>query len=229
MATINYTTLQDIREEAGLQKRVNGESPAGVIDGANKDFYVKQKYIVDRDYSDDGPQPGDVTAYVNDIAVEVSAIDATTGKISLTDAPAGGTKVKIDYQFSVLSDEGATKRRTEANGWINRRVKNVVNLADLSDDAIADFGMIARLYSAALLLIRDYGSSADTDLSSKDGYKKLQTARELLSEYVGDMANDNDAPEPESVSSRSDGNIFARNTDLSADGPSRDDEFFNHD
>ncbi len=73
---LDYSSYQDIREEAGQHHLVKTEIPSGVVDGTNTVFFVGRTYIVDRNYNDVidvGIANGDVVVYVNEIAVEVFA------------------------------------------------------------------------------------------------------------------------------------------------------------
>ena len=74
---------------------------------------------------------------------------------------------------------------------------------------------VVRIYAAGLILIRDHGLNTDTENSSKDGYKRLSTAKSLLQDYLDEVGNASGSAARVTVSSASDGNIFERNTDLS--------------
>lgn len=228
-ASTPYETLQAIREEAGHHHLKNRESPTGAINGVNATYFVANVYLADKNY-DDAVTLADVIAYVNDVPVVVSSIDASTGQVTLAAAPAGGATVQISYAFTRLLPTAVEGVRNEAQGWIHRRVKGYVDILDLDTDTQAVFKTITRLYAAGLLLIRDYGSSADSDLTSKDGYKKMKQAMDMLNEFMSDVTDDEDALSPVNVSSANDGNIYRRSTDLDndIDNISTDDEFLRH-
>ena len=81
---LDYSSLQDIREESGNQHIVKLETPSGAVNGSNTVFTVGRTYIVDRDYDDTidvGTASGDVIVYDDAVAVSVSAVDTTTGVI----------------------------------------------------------------------------------------------------------------------------------------------------
>lgn len=232
----HYATRQAIRKESGRQHRKSAERPSGQVNGSNKDFYVAKKYVVDRT-DDDLLTPSDVVAYVNGSAVVVTAVDGDNGKITLSAAPTSVQVVTTDYQFSELSDADIDEVRLEAESWLTGRVKNYVDVtifegsAPGADPFVAGnfprtFSTIVKLYAAALILIRDYGSGADTDLTSKDGYKKLALAKSMLSDWLAEFIDDGGegtrAPKP---TMRSDGNIFRRSRDLSESHPDQDDQF----
>lgn len=232
----HYATRQAIRKESGRQHRKSAERPSGVVNGVNTDFYTAKKYIVDRN-DDDVLDPSDVVAYVDGAAVPVTGVDADTGLIQLTTAPGNGTVVTADYQFSELSDADIDEVRAEAEDWLTRRVKSYIDVTaftsrlPITDPLTPDnypktFSTVVKLYAAALILIRDYGSGADTDLTSKDGYKKLGVAKSMLSDLIAEVNEDGSSvPAPARPTGRSDGTIFNRTRDLDADRPDKDDRF----
>lgn len=227
---LDYSSLQDLREEAGLHHIEMGEALTGEADAANKYFYVSNKYVVDRDY-DDALGPTDVIVYDDGTAVDLAATDpinAISGRIELLNAPAADSVMTADYGYSVASDALVIKRRAEAISWLQNKIRSTIDYTEWEGADVPDMLKTAiRLYGGGLLLIRDYGSSADTDLSSKDGYKKLDEARKILKDYLGDAADDSGSLGSNTVATKSDGNLFPRNRDLSSDHPSSsDDDYF---
>jgi len=232
----HYATRQAIRKESGRQHRKSAERPSGMVDGTNKDFYVAKKFVVDRN-DDDVLAPSDVVAYVDGVAVEVTAVNADNGKISLAVAPTGSQVVTVDYQFSELSDADINEVRLEAESWLTSRVTNYIDVTIFEGSypgvepiVVANypkvFSTIVKLYAAALILIRDYGSGADTDLTSKDGYKKLGVAKSMLSDWLAEFIEDGgEGTRAPKATVRTDGNIFHRNRELGESHPSKDDEF----
>lgn len=220
MAAATYSTLKAIREEAGLQRLVQGETPAGAVDGSNAVFTVANKPLVDNT-GDDTTDENDVVLYVNDVPVTVDSIDAAAGTITAAAAPAADSDVTADYAFSAASDTYVQGLLDEATDWVNRKIQNRVILP-YTDDAGANpipktLQTITRLYAGALMLIRDYGTSSDTDLTSKDGYQKMKLARDLIADFL-EGTNDSDEPSAQSnmnsFSVATDGDIFHRDTDL---------------
>lgn len=227
---MSYTSLQAIREMAGVQNLRVSETPAGTVDGSNKNFYVSKLPLVDTQYvANGGIQASDVIFYDDGVPVTVNSVTAATGLIVLASAPATSSVVKVNYSYSSVSDARVIQVRNEAESWLNTRVASVVDVDTLSPTP-AVFATITDLYAAGLILIRDYGSSADTDLSSKDGYKKMEMAQKLLDEYIKDKENDSDSTSDSAIAVTGDGNIFERNTDLTNDtSVTPDDYFFNKD
>lgn len=177
-----YESLQAILEEAGLSHVQLSEVPHGVVDGTNKVFTISQKPLTDRNY-DDVVDVTDVFVLVNGSPATVSAIDATNGVITLQAAPAANAEVLIDYRYSPIALTTVDQRRTEAQDFINSQMVTVDPCAPytgvfnptggqtLIDNNIRQ---MVRIYAAAMLLIRDFGFNQDTELTSKDGYKKME-------------------------------------------------------
>jgi hypothetical protein len=215
----DYSSLQDIREEAGHQHLNKLEELTGLRNGSNTNYYVKRTYIVDSNYDDVlnvDTSSGDVVVYVNDSAVEVSAIDANTGKVSLANAPANGATVLGTYYHSSINDTKVAKYRKEAISYVQRKINGIINFGEWTDVTIPPIVQtVVRIYAAGLILIRDQGLNADTENTSKDGYKRLSTAKSLLAEYIEEESGGSGSTSRVSVKARSDGNIFPRNTDLS--------------
>lgn len=211
MPDLHYVTLQAIRVEAGMQNREVGKAPAGGnVDGANTDFFVDSTPIVDSNH-DDLVNQTDVVAYVDGSAAPVSEIDNTTGLVRLTTAPAADTDVTLDYTWSPVDDVQVSELRDEGEAWLNKRVGRVIDISTLTADTFPrEWRTIVKLWCAAMILIRDYGSSTDTDESSKDGYKKLGTAKKLLAEWLEEQGAETGTPAAQNVTVVSDGHIFER-------------------
>lgn len=231
----DYSSYQDIREESGHYHLVKFEELTGLANGSNTVYYAKNTYIVDRNYNDTidvGVADGDFIAYVNDVAVTVSAVNVETGAVTLASAPANGATVLGSYAKSALSDAKVDKYRKEAIDWAQRKLKGILDYTTWQDtDVPPTVKTFVRLYAGALILIRDYGLSADTEESSKDGYKKLASAKSILMDFIDEISSSAGSSTRVGVSSRSDGNLFARNPDLSTynDSVSQDDAFMRGD
>ena len=214
----DYSSLQDIREEAGHQHLNKLEALSGLANGSNKTYYSKRTYIVDSNYNDtlDVGASGDVVVYVNDVAVAVESIDPNTGGITLVTAPANGATVLGTYYHSSVNDTKIAKYRKEAISYVQRKINGIIDFGAWEDTTIPPIVQtVVRIYSAGLILIRDQGLNADTENTSKDGYKRLSTAKGLLTEWLDEETDASGSTTRVSVSSRSDGNIFTRNRDLS--------------
>lgn len=187
MATVPYVTRQEVREEAGFQHVEENGSLTGVQDGSNKVFMTEHRPIVDRDYSDT-TTADDVTPYVDGSPVDVQILDADNGVVTLQSAPAAETTLSMFYHHSQLSDHYVDQIIKQATGIVHRclRSHGITIPFDSENDNQAVYyptiQFIVKLYAAGMALTRDYGSSADTEETSKDGYKKMSTAKsELMS------------------------------------------------
>lgn len=220
MSAVNYITLKDIRVEAGMQNREHDQEVSGDVDGVNTDFYTNQTPLVDRG-GDDLVTVADVTAFVDGSAATITAIDATTGLVRLQTAPNEPSAVTLDYVWSPVDDDLLNDLRDEACSWVNRRVKKYIDLTTITANNFPpEWRTAARLWAGAMIIIRDYGSGSDTDGSSKDGYKKLGAAKQVLQDWIDDYSGTNgedDAVAPTGPTVVSDGNIFPRSTDLQND------------
>lgn len=231
----DYASYQDIREEAGQQAVSKLDTLSGVIDGSNASFYAKRTYIVDRDYDDaigTGSGATDVIVYDDDVAVTVSTVNQATGEIVLASAPALGSSLLVTFAHSALSDTLVDKRRKEAIGYAKRRLNGVIDYSVWeASDVPETLKTFTRLYTAGLLLIQDQGLNVDTEETSKDGYKKLSTAKSLLMDYIDEIGNSSGSTSRVRTTARSDGNLFARNTDLTSFNETVDttDEFMRKD
>lgn len=219
----DYSALQDIREEAGLHHLMKTETPSGAVNGTNKIFTVGKTYIVDRNYNDlidVGSVNGDVIVYDDSVPVQVDAVDAITGAITLNAAPAPSSKMLVSYAYSSLSDVSVGKFRDKAIDFVHKGISEIINFGAWTD-AGDDTGVphiiktIVQIYAAGLILIRDHGLNVDGENTSKDGYKKIAWAKGALDDYVADAGGSTGGTARATISARSDGNIFPRNTDLS--------------
>ena len=130
MSAKNFTSLHDIRREAGLLRQTTDKHVIGEVDGANRVFYASQAPIVDRD-GDDEVTKADVTAYVDDDAVAVESVDAATGAVVLVNAPKPNARVILAYEFSAIEQAEIERRRKSAENWLKRKVSRVLQLGDI--------------------------------------------------------------------------------------------------
>lgn len=208
-----YASIQAIREGAGLLSLVNNETPVGEIDGSNLLFTVVHRPIVDGNY-DDIVDKNDVQVFVNGTAVVVSDVDAASGTITLAVAPVANDDVVVDYQFSQITDDYVEQKQTEADSWVNMKISSYIS-CPLKDPVPGVITSAAELYAAGLILTRDWGSRVDSELTSKDGFNKIKTARELLADYIQGLKDaqkraGNYNGGTNSVSATSDHGVFPR-------------------
>lgn len=196
MATVPYVTRQAVREEAGFQHVEENGALTGVIDGTNKVFMTEHKPIVDANHSDTTTTE-DITVYEDGSPVNVQIMDATAGVVTLETAPADTTELlTILYHHSQLTDAYVDQKIREATSIVHKAFRaNGISFPFADDDDAQGvyyptIQYIVVLYAAGMALVRDYGSSADTEETSKDGYKKLSTAKSELMKLVQDLVAD---------------------------------------
>lgn len=227
----DYSTLQDIREEAGHQHQKVQESMVGSANGSNAIFYVAKLPLVDHNY-DDAVGITDAIVYDDGVPVTISGINADTGAITLASAPANGSVMKASYWYSTVTDTRVTGVRLEAIDWLQKKLVGVIDYTAWEpSDVPPSLKTIVRLFAAALIMIRSYGENTDSELVSKNGYKKLTQAKALLTDYLESIADNSGTTTPVQATVKSDGNLFRRNTDLTNNDfdTNGTDEFFHKD
>jgi len=207
---MSYVNQQTVRKEAGFQTIERKQLLAGVADNSNTIFYSDGTPIVDNN-NDDAVTIADVIVYVNDIAVTVSAIDATTGKITLASAPAVDAEVRATYAHSQIETDDITEVIEEAQELVDGVVGDyfTVPLED-SSTFYKRARLITKYFASGFLLVRDYGAFADTEETSKDGYAKIEQAQKWLESLKSDLMNENATARTNKASMKSDGKIFKR-------------------
>ena len=230
MAQINFTSLHEIRREAGLIQQTTDTRVAGAVDGVNQSFVVNQLPIIDRNNDDEVTQ-ADVMAFVDDLPVIVQQVEPATGVVVLASAPETGSRVSIAYEFSAAHDTEIIKRRSSAQSWLRRMVKAYYNLSLVTADNFPDAWEDAvRLRAAGMLQISDWGTNQDTDGSSKDGYKKIELATQLINEWIENQTgSDPEDPNAKNTSSSftSDGDMVGRKQFGNFSGRDRERFFWN--
>lgn len=237
MATVPYITRQDVREEAGFQHVEENGSLTGILDGTNKTFMTEHKPVVDRNY-DDLANVEDVTVYVDGSIAEVNILDPANGVLELVDAPSETSEISIFYHHSQLTDRYIDEIIKQATGIVHRALRSngITTPFDTDNATHVDYypsiQFIVKLYSGGVALIRDYGSSSDTEETSKDGYKKLATAKSELTSLLDALIKDPLIPNVGNdgnggtVVVQSKGSIF--NTEEIIHGSDSHEQFFRH-
>lgn len=224
-----YATTQAIREAAGLQSRVENETPAGPVDGTNRAFATKRKPIVDSTY-DEVVNAEDIVVTVNGEAVQLTHIDPASGTFSTALPPPAGAAIRVMYCHSSLSQGYVDGKQEEADSWVDMKLSSCGVAVPLSPTP-AIISTAAELYAAGIILYKDWGNRSNTEYTSKDGEMKISQARKLIEEYCASLANQRRATSDtaQSVSSVSDGNVFARNPGPDLNNPHHldDDHFWN--
>ncbi len=215
-----YVTLQEALEEAGLHHVENGVVADGVADGSNRAFSVARKPLADTDY-DDLVTVDDIQVYVDGVPVQISEVNERFGTFELVEPPKSGSIVTVDYAYMSVTSEYLNKLRIEATAWINNNMSRVDPCAPYGTNGRSIPGIVSELcrnYMAARLLIREYGYNQDIEGTSKDGYKRLETVKEDLKEYMesgGECGGDGDGFYGSTGTglSQSDGDLFGGYSD----------------
>lgn len=176
----NYVTLQEIREQAGFQSKERSETlnPA-TGDGSNKVFYVANKPIVDRNYSGTPVSVDDVVIYASASPVSVSEIDATLGKLTLASAPASGTPMTGDYDWSPMDSNVLQNYANEAHGLVIAAISEIYSLPLSETPDIIK--LIEKKLAAGLILDKEYSVGGDETEDSR-GRRWIKWAEEKLKE-----------------------------------------------
>lgn len=206
-----YATLQSILQESGFWHRVVDQELLGVTDWANRSFRLQNYPIVSANDSDQ-PTSLDLTVYVNGIAVppsEVEIISAERGEILLENAPGSGTSVTVNYYYSTIPMYSLNQIRDEVQSIIDAKMRYAGDLVPYQSPT-GQIKLITKLYCSALLLIREYGNHQDSEGTSRDGYKKLSLAKEMLEDLAskGDSVMSNSISVSESAMDVSSKDIF---------------------
>lgn len=183
-----YVTLQSVREQAGFQFKERGEdlSPS-TGDGSNKTFYVPsgKKPIVDKDYSGTPVGTPDIVVYANNVEVSVSSIDGDLGQVVLVSAPASGTPMTADWDWSNVEDDLVEEYLAEAHSYIQSRLYEKYSLPLSETPSLIK--LIEKKLAAGLLLDKEYSVGGDETEDSR-GRRWIKWAEEKLEEIVsGDL------------------------------------------
>lgn len=218
-----YESIQAILEEAGMSHQQLAEVPYGLANGTNKAFTTTHKPLSDTNY-DDTVDASDVLVLVNGSPAEVATVNASNGVITLKNAPAVDAQMLIDYRYTATPMHTIEQLRSEAQQWVDDAMKQAgdcapydVDFADSTKQPHPTIRAITRYYAAAQLLIRDYGYNQDTELTSKDGFKKLaliigdKNDVGMLARFIaqgGVCGGTGDTAAMDSIASSSDGDMF---------------------
>lgn len=205
-----YLKRQAVREESGFQQDNDFRGISGVVDGVNRSFTVPEIPIVDRN-RDDAVTTADIIVRVDGVNTSVDSIDAATGEVVLTAAPDVDSVVEAMWATSKLPDAVVDEYISEAESIVNGAIEDYVLVVPLeSDDKnFPRARLIARLFAGGFALTRDYGAQADTEDTSKDGYKKIEEAHGYLSKLADELkSNASSVNKGGSVRVRNAGAVF---------------------
>jgi len=193
-----FSSLKKIREDSGFLFRekqasvydVNRDQPI-LGDGNNTVFYTGHSPIVDTN-DDEAIDDDDVVVYVNGVAVTVTTVDATQGKLTLAAAPANDAVVTVDYAWSSINDNTVLLYQTWAYGKIVAALGRVY-VMDVASSAVnpnfADSTAAAYLESLEVALaggkLLQITYTEENDGFNKEGVRKEKLANAMLDD-LGD-------------------------------------------
>lgn len=174
-----YSTIQKIREKAGIQNRYK-EYPANAVSGSSNIWEVDaDDYYKIVPNNEDGAtviSTNDVLLELNGASIGASAVDQVTGEITLTSGSSTGACLLVTFASSPVSDEAVYDRMNEAFSTVNAFVAKEYDLP-LSVSVPLLTELEAKL-AAGYILQASYGTSAE-DLA-EDGYRMQQEAIDML-------------------------------------------------
>lgn len=174
-----YCSQMSVLKEAALWFQEIGATPAGTANGSNKVFTVDHKPLVDRT-GDDSVDAADVALYVDGTSVTVSAVNETTGAITVPTAPGNGTDVTVDYAYSSVSSDEVVEVIQEASEWVDDELGQL--LSDAQRAASKRVRMLTRMYAAGLLMQRFYALENNEE-QANTGAAKLKLAKREMTDY----------------------------------------------
>lgn len=179
---MSYVSLQEVREQAGFQYKIRGESlTPSTGDGTNKVFTTPNKPLVDSNYSGTPVGTPDVVVYENDTEVTVSAIVGASGKLTLALAPASSTPMTVDCDWSPLDDTMVNNYLTEAHDLINSKIGEKYTLPLSETPSLLK--LIEKKLAAGLLLDKEYSVGGDETEDTR-GRRWIKWAEQKLEDIV---------------------------------------------
>lgn len=173
-----YETILNILREAGFVLQVRNE--IANINGAV--IVTAFPNLISSTADDAEADNSDVVVLVNGAKATIAELDAEEGLITLANAPQEGDTVAISYYYSPVTLDFVEVVREDAECGIYQKMKGVDPCAPYEEAVPYAIRMSTRLWAAGLLLAREYGYNVDTELSSKDGYRKIEEAKSMLEE-----------------------------------------------
>jgi len=201
-----YETTLNILKEAGFVLRVNKEQPTLVATNRVQTAFGN---LISATNDTAVPALTDVKLYKNGSAVTVISIPSATDGILQTSATlAASDTIEVDYHYSPVDPAYVAHIRDDVEYMIYQRVRTIDPCAPYTTEVPAAVTMITRLWTAGLLLAREYGYNTDNEQSSKDGYKKIEEAKQLLEDFIAHGGNCGEDATSGTVEAVSDKNLF---------------------
>ena len=170
MSDKNFESVQAILEEAGLihrQQNISAEIQGNHI-------ILNDGIIADSNYND-LVDFEDVTVFCGGEKMEVLNIDAENGIIELANNSKNGEIANVSYNYSNIRQALVEKIRGEVLAEIRKVL--AISTIEQNRDIV---GYIVRIYAAGKLLVREYGFNQEITDTSKDGYRKIELAKDEI-------------------------------------------------
>lgn len=174
----DYETILNILREAGFVLQVRNE----VAEAEGATITTAYPNIISHTDDDAEVTANEISVFINGSKATISNLDAENGVITLAEAPQEGSIIKVSYYYSPVTLDFVKVVREDAECGIYQKMKGVDPCAPYEEAVPYAIRMITRLWAAGLLLAREYGYNTDTELSSKDGYRKIEEAKSMLEE-----------------------------------------------
>lgn len=173
-----YSTIQKVREKAGLQDRYSDYQLTATGDSTIwlAEVQDTEKFVPAFATGNTSAGVSDIQVLYNDSAVGLSAIDVETGDLTLNTGIASGSSVTADFSSSPVADDRVIDAMEEAFSTINSYISKQYTLP--ISGTVGMLTMLETKLAAGFLLESSYGVSAK-DLA-EDGFRLQQEAMSTL-------------------------------------------------
>lgn len=182
-----YTTIQNVREFAGIQNyRIDtelfetGSSAVWIVNSGDLAPFVPTQANGATITSS-----GDVTVKYNGLSIGFSSIDASTGEVNFgATGYASGSSITATYASSPITNGNVFSRIEEAHSVINSYLSKRYELP--FGACVPMLTVMETNYASARILISSYGVSGQD--SAEDGYRLMQEVLDQLNAIAnGDL------------------------------------------
>lgn len=209
----HYESILRILQEAGFLFSVRDEN-AEVVNG---NITIANPNLVAKNCEGDKIEAtaDDVAVYYNGEKLGVKEVRAEEGVIVLEDCPEDTQNVSVFYKYTNVELDFVKVVRDDVENAIKTKLQSLGSCSRLkSTEIVNQLRMITRFWAAGSLLAREYGYNTDSEQTSKDGYRKMQEAKEMLDGLYNELlltcGNSDVNGGADNVISDSEGSLFDR-------------------
>lgn len=175
-----YSTLQAIRERAGIQNyvidgKLNATGDSSIFLTKNLDL---DRFVPRQSNGATIASLSDINVKINGLSVGVSAIDISGGFVTLVNGTTSGASIVATYASSPLTSSQVYRFATEANSVIQSYVSKKYELGNISGACIPLLADLETKLASANILQSSYGVSGDD--SGEDGYRMFTDVMDTL-------------------------------------------------